>query len=133
MNCKSCNTSIDYRFLTKCGHCDSEIESIGVPAIRSPAPVERHFTWIHGLINLAYVFVSSIAGMISGAVVIYVAGGIAYLALFSHVGSGNSSEECARGTAIAMLLILSGALLGTVGGCVFAVKNLVFKPTASSI
>jgi hypothetical protein len=127
MNCKSCNTTIDYRFLTKCDHCDSEIEPAEVPAIASAAPVERRFKWIRGVIKLAYVLVSSIAGMISGAVVSYFGGAMIFLAFFSHASTGDGSHDCARGTAIAIMLILGGGFLGTIGGSVFAVMNPVCK------
>ena len=127
MNCKSCNTRIDYRFLTKCDHCDSEIEPGGTPAIASAAPIERSFKWMRGVINLAYVFVSSIAGMISGAVVFYFGGAIIYLTFFRHVSSGDPGYDCARGTAITMLLILAGGFLGTIGGSAFAIMNPLCK------
>jgi len=62
--------------------------------------------------------------MISGGVVVYFVGALAYIAFFGH-GNGNSGEDCARGTAIAMLLILFGAFLGTIAGAAFAVKHPV--------
>jgi hypothetical protein len=126
MNCKSCNTEIDYRFLTKCDHCNGEIEPTGNPIIATVEP-ERRFILVRSVINLAYVLVSSIAGMISGAVVVYFGGALVYLASFSHTTTGDGSHDCARGTAIAMMLILSGGFLGTMAGSAFAIKNPVCK------
>ncbi|HUE83043.1 MAG TPA: hypothetical protein VMM84_13090, partial [Pyrinomonadaceae bacterium] len=68
---------------------------------------------------------SSIAGMISGAVVVYFAAVIT-CGVFLPSG-GNPSEQCARGAAIGFLSIVSGAYLGTVAGSVFAVKHPLYK------
>jgi hypothetical protein len=132
MNCQSCNTRIDYRFVTKCDHCDTEIGPASVstmdplPDVSLAAPVERRINGTRRAVNLIYVLLTSVAGMISGAVVIYFAGAFAYLAIFGH-GDGNSSHDCARGNAIAMMLILAGAFLGTIAGTAFAVKNPMCK------
>ena len=133
MNCQKCNAKIDYRFLTTCAHCDGEVEPAALqttnigPDLLWAGPVERSLTWKQHLINLAYVFASSIAGMVSGAVVVYFSAALVYLAFFSSGPHGNSSEDCARGMAVGLLSILSGAYLGTVGGSVFAVKNPLCK------
>jgi len=133
MNCQNCKARIDYRFLTKCAHCGAEVKPAGLetPSIVSDLPsaevAERRLTWKQHLINVAYVFASSIAGMISGAVVVYVGVAAVYIAFFSSGPHGNSSEDCARGMAVGLLSILSGAYLGTVGGSVFAVKNPLCK------
>ena len=133
MNCQNCNARIDYRFLTKCAHCDGEVEPAGletpsIVSVRVPAEaVETRLTWKQHLINVAYVFASYIAGMVSGAVVVYFGAAAVYIAFLSSGPHGNSGEECARGMAIAFFSILSGAYLGTVGGSVFAVKNPLCK------
>jgi hypothetical protein len=137
MNCQNCNTRIDYRFVTKCDHCDTEIGPSSVstidplPDVRLALPVESNINWTHRVVNLVYILFSSVAGMISGAVVIYFAGAFAYIAIFGH-GDGNSSHDCARGNAIGFLLILSGAVLGTIAGSVLAVKNPVCKGAQQS-
>ncbi|HEV8431724.1 MAG TPA: hypothetical protein VGQ41_27740 [Pyrinomonadaceae bacterium] len=77
------------------------------------------------LTNLIYIFVSSLAAMISGAVVLYFGAAITCIAFLSS--SGNPGADCARGSAIAFLSIVSGGFLGTVGGCVFAMKNPLCK------
>jgi hypothetical protein len=131
MNCQSCNTRIDYRFITNCTHCGCEVPRVELtqldPLSKLPSldSSEKAFTWKQRLLNLAYVFVSSVAGMISGSAVVYFVGGMAYLVLFS--GVGNPSEACARGNLVGLLLILVGAYLGTVGGSVFAIKNPLCK------
>ena len=139
MNCPSCNARIDYRFLTNCAYCDCEVERASlaqnnpIPDLQLTPSVEENLTWKKGLTNLAYVFASAIAGMISGAVVVYVTVGIAYVTFFSG-GGGNPSQACARGMAIGFLSVLSGAFLGTVGGSVFAVKRPLCKmPSNESI
>jgi len=76
-----------------------------------PEAGEKRSVWKQRLTKIAYLFVSSLAGMISGAVVVYFVGGIAYLAMYSGVGT--PSEACARGMAVGWLLIISGAYLGT--------------------
>lgn len=68
---------------------------------------------------------SSIAGMISGAVVLYFGGAMAYIAFVTV--PPNPSLACAQGNAVAVMSILLGAFLGTVGGTLFAVKNPVCK------
>ena len=130
MNCQRCNARIDYRFLANCAYCGYEIERAVLPKIDAiPAhlvtSVEKSLTWKQRLINMAYVFVSSIAGMISGAVVVYFTAAIVYSSLFSSLG--NPSQDCARGMAVGFLSITSGAFLGTVGGSVFAVKHPLCK------
>jgi len=76
--------------------------------------------------NVFLVLISSVFGMISGAVVVYFTAGVFFSILLGNPG-GNPSESCARGTAIAMLSILTGAFLGTAGGSAFATKQFVVK------
>jgi hypothetical protein len=127
MNCQSCNTGIDYLYLTNCEHCGSEVEraNLNVPPAESDSP-EKSLTWGQGLINVTYLFAVAIVGLTAGAVVLYFLGAMIYIAFFSG-GGGNPGDSCARGTAAAVLSILSGAFLGTVGGSVFAIKNLPCK------
>ena len=128
MNCQGCDARIDYRFITSCTYCDCEVkqpslvETAPSSALDSHESVEKPVTWRRGLINVVYILVSSLAGMISGAVIVYFAAAFTYLAFFSRAGA-ESSHDCARGMAIAFLSIMLGAFLGTVGGSVFAVKH----------
>ena len=89
-------------------------------------PVFHTRPWIHPVANVFYVLISSVVGMVSGAVVVYFTAGVFFSILLSNPG-GNPSENCARGMAIGMLSILSGAFLGTAGGSAFAVKHPVLK------
>ena len=129
MNCKSCNTTIDYRFLTNCAHCNCEVEEGSLTQIDSlpdPPSIQPGLPWRQSLINLCYVFATSAAGMISGAVVLYCLAAIVYRTFFMDVG-GNPSTHCGRGMAVAFLSILCGAFLGTVGGSILAVKKPLCK------
>ena len=127
MNCQSCNAEIDYRFLTNCAHCGGEVEGASVPQVssRELVSLESSLTWTQCLVNVAYVLTTSTAGMIAGAVVVYVFAGMVYLALYP--GPVTNSTECGRGMAVGMLSILFGAFLGVVGGSVFAAKHLPYK------
>lgn len=130
MNCSSCNTRIDYRFLTNCDHCNCDIPNLPaadpIPGLALEYSAKTSLTWNRKLINLAYLFASSIAGMISGAVVVYFTAAITY-ALFFSDASLDPGTRCARGMAVASLSIVSGAFLGTMGGSVFAVKHPLCK------
>lgn len=121
MNCQSCNSRIDYRFETNCAHCGAEAAQIDAPQ-NLVESIEESLTWTQRLVNLAYVFASAIAGLVSGAVTLYFLGAIVYLTFFSG-STGNPGQDCARGTAFAGLSILTGAFLGTVGGSAFAIKK----------
>ena len=126
MNCQNCDTTIDYRFLTNCAHCEAEQENLS-PGVLIEAPIQsvKHATWTRRVINFAYVLISSAAGMISGAVVVYFGAAIICISFLSS--TGNPSADCARGNAIAFLSIFAGAFLGTMGGSAFAVKNPLCK------
>jgi|SRR6185369_7194588 len=133
MNCQSCDTRIDYRFLTRCSHCDAEIRPSPLPTQNTAKdlclakPVAKAFTWFDGVINLAFVAVSSVAGMFSGAIALYFSGAIVYIVFAGHSGN-NESHDCALGNAIGMMSIFLGALLGLTAGIVFAARNLPRKP-----
>ena len=128
MNCRNCNTEIDYRFLTNCTHCNCEVEGVTASVLQvDPAP-DPPLTWNQYLVNIAYVLVTSGVGMVSGAVVVYFSAAIAYSIFLTTLP--NPSDECARGMALGMLSILSGAFLGTVGGSILAVKRPLCKSTS---
>ena len=130
MNCQRCNTTIDYRFLTNCEHCETDQASLSatesIPELPAFEPVvETQISWTKRIINLAYLFVSSFAGMISGALCIFY--GVAIFCAALLRSDGNSSHDCARGTAIGILALIAGGFLGTIAGSVFAVKNPLCK------
>lgn len=94
------------------------------------APQQKRASWIQLVANVFYVVMSSLVGMISGAVVVYFTAGVFFSILLSSAAD-NPSESCARGMAIGMLSILSGAFLGTAGGSAFATKHFVIKRAAN--
>ena len=63
--------------------------------------------------------------MISGAAVTYLFVAIIYNVFLTH--SNNPSVECARGAALGLLALISGALLGTAGASTFAVTHPLCK------
>jgi len=134
MKCESCSAQIEYRFLRNCTYCDNEIvqtessQDDFISTLQSIEPVKKESKWVKAVMNIGYVLVSSIAGMISGAVAIYALAAITYPAFFRP--SGNPGLDCSRGTAIAFLSIVVGAYLGTVGGTVFAIKRPPYKRAA---
>jgi hypothetical protein len=93
--------------------------------MQEPPGSEKHLTWTRRVINLAYVFISSLAGMISGGVVLYFATAITWI-VFPRV-TNNVYRTCAEANAILAWAILTGAFLGTVGGSAFAVKKPLCK------
>ena len=131
MDCQTCNTRIDYRFLTSCEHCGNAVGPAGVSELNLMAaePSEKRHTWKRRIANLIYVFVSSIAGMISGAVILYFSFAVLCITVLNHIdfGDRDPGASCARGAAMMFLSIMIGAFLGTVGGSAFAVKRPLFK------
>jgi len=125
MNCQSCNSIIDYRFVTNCGHCGAEATQADPPQNLIES-IDESLTWTQRLVNLGYVFASAIAGLVSGAVALYFLGIPFYIAFLSG-STGNPGRDCARGSAFAGLSILSGAFLGTIGGTTFAIKKPLCK------
>jgi hypothetical protein len=126
-----CHARIDYRFLTSCPHCGCEIKRADLPQSdpvsdqQLEEPVEPVLTWKQEAINVAHIFASSIAGMISGAVVVYIFVGVTYLALSPKPDPATSS--CGWGTVLGFFSLISGAFLGTIGGSVLAVKRPLCK------
>ena len=97
-----------------------------IDSLPDPPFMQSGLSWKQSLINLCYVFATSIAGMISGAVVLYFLAAIIYRTFFMDLG-GNPSNRCAQGMAVASLSILCGAFLGIVGGSILAVKKPLCK------
>jgi hypothetical protein len=78
------------------------------------------------MVNLGYVLVNSVVGMISGGVIVYFGAALIYRAIYMGVNE-NPSVSCARGQAISLLSIVVGAFLGTMIGSAFAVKRPLCK------
>ena len=126
MNCRNCNTRINYNYLTNCPQCGCAVERGDLPKLDpSTTPVKKIRVWLYGLANLVYVLITAMVGLISGAVVMYFSAAVVYIALSTP--DTYPGESCARGAAIGMLSILCGGFLGTIGGAVFAVKRPILK------
>ena len=122
MNCRNCNTIIDYNYITDCPQCGCAVEEGDLPKL-DPSTRSRKKTraWIYSVANLFYVLVTSGVAMVAGAVVMYFSAALIYIAFATP--ETYPGENCAKGMAIGMLSILMGAFLGTVGGAVFGVKH----------
>src|SRR5215203_4020158 len=136
MNCQSCNTNIDYKFLTNCAQCGRAVDPTKLQQLAAPPELpsvesgnKPSNIWKHRVLNLWYVLTASVVGMISGAVVLYFTDAIIFMSLSGTESS--PGENCARGMAIAWLSILSGAFFGTIGGTAFAIEHPIGKPTMS--
>ena len=132
MNCPSCKTEIDYRYLSNCTECGCAVEPAGppqpttIPHGQLIESIQKSRSWIRHLINLGYVLVNSVVGMISGGVIVYFGAAMIYCAIYSGVNE-NPSVACARGQAIGLLSIIVGGFLGTMLGSAFAVKRPLCK------
>src|SRR5688500_20389623 len=77
MNCQNCNTKIDYRFLTYCIQCGCAVETTDtlqpqlLPQFQPVEPVQKRLGWTRTLLNLGYLLVSSVAGLLIGGAVIF--------------------------------------------------------------
>ena len=122
MNCRNCNTRIDYNYLKNCPQCGCEVETGNLPKVDpSLNQPKRSSVWSYRLGNFVYVLFTAAAGMITGAVTIYFTAAILYSAL--QTPENYPGQHCGRGMAIGMLSICLGAFLGTIGGTAFAVKH----------
>jgi hypothetical protein len=129
MNCRNCNTSIDYNYLKTCPQCGCEVESGNLPKLDpSLNQAKKNRVWLY-LANFVCVFFTAAAGMITGAVTLYFTAGIIYMAL--QTPETYPGQHCGRGMAIGMLSIVLGAFLGTIGGTAFGVKHLINRGVAT--
>lgn len=129
MNCQRCNARIDYRFLTNCSECGLEVElgSFPQPASSPDLPAigssKKMVKWKHTILNAVQVFASSLVGLISGAVVTYIGAIVAFGILTKitgyHIGCGSGM--------FVVMLIISGAILGSVSGSAVAIKHPLCK------
>lgn len=126
MNCQTCNTKIYYRFLTNCTQCGSPVEPADgsqqelLPQFQPLDPVRKRLTWTGRLVNLGYLLLSSVAGLMIGSVVILFGGTLIIRAVDVPMG-------CGTGSMIGFLLLVVGAFLGTMGGSALAVKRPLCK------
>src|SRR5262245_52722676 len=81
MNCQSCNTRIDYLYLTNCEECGCVLDAIAasqLPPLSDVPPLESfkpRLGWKRGVVNVGYVFANSVAWMFTGAVFVWVSAG----------------------------------------------------------
>ncbi|HEX3186144.1 MAG TPA: hypothetical protein VHQ94_15205 [Pyrinomonadaceae bacterium] len=134
MNCQSCNTRIDYYYLTNCPHCGCAIEATGplpLPPLPEPPPLEsfrKRLTWKQRVVNFGYLIFSASSFMIAGAVVVWVVAGFAMNVLIDLLDPVQTAGEyCGFGMALGFLSLVAGGFLGTIGGSVLAVKRPIFK------
>ena len=132
MNCPKCDAPIDYRFCTDCPQCESELTPIGPAQDCVSTSQCKEFKLSPGdhVANAVLVLMCSGLGSVLGAVMSYLSCGAVYLMLFRSTGNG--SLDCSRGTAVAVLSILFGGLIGGSGGSVLGYRNRpVCAPPAS--
>jgi hypothetical protein len=126
MDCRSCNTIINYNYLTDRPQCGCAVERSKLPTLEPPTDAQEGRDWSYYVAKIFYVLLASGAGMISGAVVLYFSAAVIYLALASP--ETYPGEHCGRGMALGMLSILAGGFLGTVGGTAFSIKHSISSP-----
>lgn len=129
MNCRSCNTIINYNYLSDCPQCGCAVERTELPKLDPSAGAQEDRNWSHYLTNIGYVLSASFVGMIAGALVLYFSAGVIYRTLASP--ETYPGQHCGRGMALAMLSILAGGFLGTVGGTAFSIKHPIRFPEKS--
>ena len=126
MNCRNCNSIINYNYITACLHCGCAVEGGDLPKLDpSTGSRKKQSARAWYVANLIYVLLTSGVGLISGAVVLYFGTAVIYLALSSP--ETYPGEHCGRGMALGMLSILAGAFLGTVGGTAFGLKHPIIE------
>ena len=126
MNCRNCNSAIDYNYQTNCPHCGCELEPESLPKLDpSMVHASKSRKWILRVMNLVYVLFTGAVGLVSGAVVLYATGAVIYLTLRGP--ETRPGENCAEGMAIGLLMVVAGSFLGTVAGTAFAVKHPISK------
>lgn len=134
MNCQSCNTRIDYLYLTNCAHCGCAIEATGplpLPPLPEPPPLEsfrKRLTWKQHVANFGYLIFSASSFMIAGAVVVWVVVGFATKLIIDFVDPVQTpGEYCGFGMAVGFLSLVGGAFFGTIGGSALAIKHPLFR------
>ena len=125
MNCQTCNTKIDYNYLTNCPQCGCELDKGDLPELDPSLKSTKRGSWTYGIMNVFWVLSTAFVGMLSGAVVTYFSAAFIYLALLSP--ERYPGAHCSRGMALGMLSILIGGFLGSVAGAAIAVKRPIFE------
>jgi hypothetical protein len=132
MNCQSCNTRIDYRFVTNCPQCGSAIEHEGeaeFQPVSNSQPAERvkkRVSLGRILVNSVYVVFISGTGLVLGAVGV-LTGAKLFFEVFDALFPNALQIGCGTGSLIGFLCFCGGAFLGTIGGAAFAIRRPIFK------
>jgi hypothetical protein len=134
MNCQSCNTRIDYLYLTNCADCGCAIDAIGASQqqpLPEPPPLEafqKRLTWKRRLVNVGYVFFSASSFMLTGAtIVVFVSACLAHVIIDILDPVQMPGEYCRFGQALGLISIVVGGFLGTMFGTVIAVKRPIYR------
>ena len=134
MNCQSCNTRIDYYYLTNCPHCGSSIEPQGpipFPPLTEPPSLDsfrKRLNWKKRLVNFGYLIFSAGSFMIGGAIVVWVVAGLTMKIIIDLVDPVQTpGEYCGLGSLVGLLSIVGGGFLGTIAGSALAIKRPLFK------
>lgn len=122
MNCKNCNATIDYNYLTACPQCGSAVEGGNLP---QAGPDKKKSACFYYVGNIIYVLATSAVGAYAGAIgLIFTAVALSKVFLPPPPYPG---AYCALGNAIGLFSIVTGAFLGTVAGTVLTVKRPILK------
>ena len=122
MNCKNCNATIDYNYLTACPQCDSAVEGSNLP---QAGPDKKKIACCYYVGNIIYVLVTSAVGAYAGAIcLIFSAVALCKVFLPAPPYPG---AYCALGNEIGLFSIVTGAFLGTVAGTALTVKRPILK------
>lgn len=118
MNCKNCNATIDYNYLTTCPQCGSTVEGGNLP---QAGPDKKKRAWLYYVGNIIYVLMTSAVGAFGGATCLVFAAVALCKVLMPP--SPYPGAYCALGNAIGFFSIMTGGFLGTVAGTVLTVKR----------
>lgn len=129
MNCRNCNSNIDYNYFSNCPGCGCELEKDELPKLDpSMRTSKKSRIWTYRLTNLLYVVSTAFVGMLGGAFVTYaIAAGI-YIAVRSPESAPHA--HCMEGATIGLLSFLGGAFLGTIAGTALATKRPILSKLA---
>ena len=129
MNCRNCNSNIDYNYLSNCPECGCELEKDDLPKLDpSMRKVRKKRIWIYRLTNLLYVVSTAFVGMIAGTVVTYAIAAAIYMAVRGPELAPHA--HCVEGATVGILSCLGGAFFGSVAGTALAVKRPVLSKLA---
>ena len=122
MNCKNCNATIDYNYLTACPQCDSVVEGGNLP---QAGPDKKKSACCYYVGNIIYVLATSAVGAYAGAICLVFTAVVLSKAFLPPPPFPGA--YCGWGNEIGFFSVVIGAFLGTVAGTVFTVKRPILK------